>query len=308
MPIDKQFLFGRGHSVGQVYFNDDTVSRQHMKLFVHLNPGNSQVCFVVENISPKQPVFINRQPFYQKDGPKVLQDNDLLRIGKLDFSVKIIPGDICAVYQVEFQKSEGKPQDLPSRVNDMSLSSGQNPGPMIMASQVGAVFMTNPYIAPRNPPVYTNISSTGTPSFFQQQSLSGLMPHTHQGVSPFISATAQQQYSAHALQMHPPPVRGPVGFINQSHPSNHGMTSPFIQQPSDAYHGMRNDFGYQQTFDPGLQDQVSQPYTSYRHGSLSPKEKRDIFQHKQPSENSEEKGREDVLFNVSVEETQPPKS
>ena len=91
-PLDQKILFGRGHSAG-VFLNDDTASREHMTLYMQTNPATGENIFVVSTVSEREPVYINGTPFHRKAGTRVLQTNDKLRIGQLEFIVNIMPGD-----------------------------------------------------------------------------------------------------------------------------------------------------------------------------------------------------------------------
>ena len=169
-PLDQKILFGRGHSAG-VFLNDDTASREHMTLYMQTNPATGENIFVVSTVSESEPVYINGTPFHRKAGTRVLQTNDKLRIGQLEFIVNIMPGDSTEFYQVEFTKgSKGNLQqlNLPRQVNYPQIQgqAGINTQPIFLANHPGAAIFPNNYGvpvpgAPVNPVFNLNISAGG---------------------------------------------------------------------------------------------------------------------------------------------------
>ena len=169
-PLDQQILFGRGRSAG-VFLNDDTASREHMTLYMQTNPATGENIFVVSTVSESEPVYINGTPFHRKAGTRVLQTNDKLRIGQLEFIVNIMPGDSTEFYQVEFTKgSKGNLQqlNLQHQVNYPQIQgqAGINTQPIFLANHPGAVIFPNNYGvpvpgAPVNPVFNLNISAGG---------------------------------------------------------------------------------------------------------------------------------------------------
>ena len=168
-PLDQQILFGRGHSAG-VFLNDNTASREHMTLFMQTNPATGENMFVVSTVSESKPVYINGTPFYKKAGTRVLQTNDKLRIGQLEFIVNIMPGDSMEFYLVEFTKgSKGNLQQLNLQQVSYPQFQGQagiNTQPIFLANHPGAVIFPNNYGvpvpgAPVNPVFNLNISAGG---------------------------------------------------------------------------------------------------------------------------------------------------
>ena len=169
-PLDQKILFGRGHSAG-VFLNDDTASREHMTLYMQTNPATGENIFVVSTVSECEPVYINGTPFHRKAGTRVLQTNDKLRIGQLEFIVNIMPGDSTEFYQVEFTKgSKGNLQqlNLQRQVNYPQIQgqAGINTQPIFLANHPGAAILPNNYGvpvpgAPVNPVFNMNISAGG---------------------------------------------------------------------------------------------------------------------------------------------------
>ena len=168
-PLDQQILFGRGHSAG-VFLNDNTASREHMTLFMQTNPATGENMFVVSTVSESKPVYINGTPFYKKAGTRVLQTNDRLRIGQLEFIVNIMPGDSTEFYLVEFTKgSKGNLQQLNLQQVSYPQFQGQagiNTQPIFLANHPGAAILPNNYGvpvpgAPVNPVFNMNISAGG---------------------------------------------------------------------------------------------------------------------------------------------------
>ena len=265
-PLDSQVLFGRGHGVG-VFLNDKEASREHMKLLIQTNPVTGENVFVVETVSSTKPVFINGNPLKQQAGVTVLNTNDRLKIGQLEFTVTIIPGDSVESYQVEFTRSTVNPQQSNMKAeNAPQLRVGVNTAEQIfMANQVqlGAVFLPNNVGVPANPAVNMNISANG-------------------GVSQFGPMVAAPYYGM------------PMAPTYQ--PMNSGMGHPTFQ-PMPA--GMGQSFFQPQPTHPTFKSspcsepqQESLPPGVYcpslnKYGHAPAQERRQMFHAKQPSEQSE---------------------
>ena len=233
-PLDQKILFGRGHSA-EVFLNDDTASREHMTLYMQTNPATGENIFVVSTVSESEPVYINGTPFHRKAGTRVLQTNDKLRIGQLEFIVNIMPGDSTEFYQVEFTKgSKGNLQqlNLPCQVNypQIQRQAGINTQPIFLANHPGAVIFPNNYGvpvpgAPVNPVFNLNISAGG-------------------GVTQFNPMGAAFQGSPASFAVPPALVNPGIGQGSlqvQQFPENlrcQGITPSFQPQQESQYSGM----------------------------------------------------------------------
>ena len=166
LPLDNQVLFGRGHGVG-VFLNDETASREHMKLCVQTNPATSECVFVIKNESSTKPVYINGSPLHKQAGEKVLNTNDKLTIGQLEFTITVEPGSPVDYFLLEFTRSGVNLQqpNMRESVNTPQLRGGGNPGQVFMANPVGAVIVPNNG-GPANSVVNMNISANGGASQF----------------------------------------------------------------------------------------------------------------------------------------------
>ena len=210
-PLDQKILFGRGHSAG-VFLNDNTASREHMTLFMQTNPATGENMFVASTVSESKPVFINGTPFYKQAGTRVLQTNDKLRIGQLEFIVNIMPGDSMEFYQVEFTKgSRGNLQQLylQRQVNYPQIQgqAGINTQPTFLVNHPGAVILPNNYGVPVpggpvNPVFNLNISAGGGVTQFNpmgaafQGSPSSFAVPPSVPVNPGIGQGSLQQFTA----------------------------------------------------------------------------------------------------------------
>ena len=205
LPLDSQVLFGRGHGVG-VFLNDDAASRKHMKLVVQTNPATSENVFVVETVSNTKPVYINGNPLHKQAGETVLNTNDRLKIGQLEFIVTVEPGNSEGCFQLEFTKNGVNHQqpNMQEAVKTPQLRGSVNPGQVVMANQVGAVILPNNGV-PANPAVNMNISANG-------------------GVSQFGPMVATQYYG---MPMAPTYQPMPVGMGPPTyHPMSAGIYQP----------------------------------------------------------------------------------
>ena len=278
-PLDQQILFGRGHSAG-VFLNDDTASREHMTLFMQTNPATGENMFVVSTVSESKPVFINGTPFYKKAGTRVLQTNDKLRIGQLEFIVNIMPGDSMEFYQVEFTKgSEGNLQQLNlQQVNYPQIQgqAGINTQPIFLANHPGAAILPNNYGvpvpgAPVNPVFNMNISAGG-------------------GITQFNPMGAAFQGNPASFAVPPVLVNAGIGQGSlQQFPSNlryQGITPSFQPQQESQYPGMYH------------------PMTPQQQRVLA-HDRRQMFHTKLPSEQNEHPKQigPDGDFHVSIEES-----
>ena len=233
-PLDQQILFGRGRSAG-VFLNDDSASREHMTLYMQTNPATGENIFVVSTVSESEPVYINGTPFHRKAGTRVLQTNDKLRIGQLEFIVNIMPGDSTEFYQVEFTKgSKGNLQqlNLPRQVNYPQIQgqAGINTQPIFLANHPGAAILPNNYGvpvpgAPVNPVFNMNISAGG-------------------GVTQFNPMGAAFQGNPASFAVPPVLVNPGIGQGSlqvQQFPENlrcQGITPSFQPQQESQYSGM----------------------------------------------------------------------
>ena len=231
-PLDQKISFGRGHSAG-VFLNDDATSREHMTLYMQTNPATGENIFVVSTVSESEPVHINGTPFYKQADTRVLQTNDKLRIGQLEFIVSIMPGDSMEVYQVEFTKgSKGNLQqlNLQRQVNYPQIQgqAGINTQPIFLPNHPGAVILPNNYGvpvpgAPVNPVFNMNISAVG-------------------GVTQFNPMGAAFQGSPASFAVPPVPVNPGIGQGSlQQFPVNpryQGVTPSFQPQQESQYSGM----------------------------------------------------------------------
>ena len=128
--INDHLIFGRGHGV-DIFLNDETASRLHMKVFVlHPVVMGHTASFVVETVSDTKPVLINGQSL-GKSAQKQLQTGDRLNIGKLTFTVKIVPGDSQVCYEVQFVQGQenhvGSPYVAPTGIPNTGFSNQQYP-------------------------------------------------------------------------------------------------------------------------------------------------------------------------------------
>lgn len=146
-PMGSQVLFGRGNAA-DVFFNDETASREHMKLFVQKNPVTQVNEFVVQTVNAKNPVTINGRPLLPQD-VTALNTKDKLRAGQLEFIIYDIAWGSMESFQIEFVRN---PQQFGGQVN-------------ATANHLGAVNMYNNLGMPTNPPVHINISPL--PAFTQ---------------------------------------------------------------------------------------------------------------------------------------------
>lgn len=280
-PLDQQILFGRGHSAG-VFLNDYTASREHMTLFMQMNPATGENMFVVSTVSESKPVYINGTPFYKQAGTRVLQANDKLRIGQLDFIVNIMPGDSMELYQVEFTKgSKGNLQQLNLPQVNYPQDQGQagiNTQPIFLANHPGAVILPNNYGvpvpgAPVNPVFNMNISAGG-------------------GVTQFNPTRIAYHGSPGSFAVPPVPM------------------NPGIGQGSLQVQQVPAKVGYQ-VFTPSFQPQQESQFPGIYHPMMPQPERipahdrRQQFHTKLPSEQNEDpkKTGPDGDFHVSVEES-----
>lgn len=140
-PMGSQVLFGRGNAA-DVFFNDETASREHMKLFVQKNPDTQENEFVVQTVNARNPVFINGRPLLPQDGVTALHTNDKLRAGQLEFIITDIAWGSMESFQIEFVRN---PPQFIGQAN-------------VTANQLGAVNVHNNLRMPTNPPFNINIS------------------------------------------------------------------------------------------------------------------------------------------------------
>ena len=254
-PIDQHVLFGRGHGVG-VFLNDDEASREHMKLSVQTNPATGENVFVVNTVSTSKPVYINGSPRRKQAGATVLKTNDKLKIGQLEFTVTVIPGDSTEFYQVEFTRmSQVNPQQHNMQaVNTPQPRGGTNSEQIIVANQLGAVVLPSNFGVPANPAFNMSISANGGTSQF------GPM------VVPF-----------HGM---------PVALGQQPIPVNAGMGYPFFQ-PQPTHPRFQSPSPY---FQPHQESSYPGMYTPSLHQQeeTSAQNRREMFHAKQPSEQSED--------------------
>ena len=281
-PLDQKILFGRGHSAG-VFLNDDTASREHMTLYMQTNPATGENIFVVSTVSESEPVYINGTPFHRKAGTRVLQTNDKLRIGQLEFIVNIMPGDSAEFYQVEFTKgSKGNLQqlNLQRQVNYPQIQgqAGINTQPIFLANHPGAAILPNNYGvpvpgAPVNPVFNMNISAGG-------------------GVTQFNPMGAAFQGNPASFAVPPVLVNPGIGQGSlqvQQFPENlrcQGITPSFQPQQESQYPGMHHPM-------------MPQQETVLVH------DRRQMFHTKLPSEQNEHPKQigPDGDFHVSIEES-----
>ena len=271
--LDQQVSFGRGRGVG-VFLNDETASREHMTLFMQTNPATGENVFVVNNVSATKPVYINGNLLHKQAGVRVLQNNDRLKIGQLEFIVTVIPGDSVEFYQVEFTKTSGVNHQQPNlqQLNTPQARGGINSEQIIMANQLGAVIVPNNFGVPANPAFNMNISTGGGMTQF------GLI------AAPFHTMPAAPSF--------------------QSMPVNAGMGQPFFQhQPTHPRFQSTPSY-----FQPQQESSYSgNMYTPHYHQPEHPsaEDRRQMFHTKQPSEQSEnpkENGLDDGSH-FSIQET-----
>lgn len=264
--VDQPVVFGRGHSAG-LFLNDETVSREHMKLFVQTNPVTDEKVFVVETVSNTKPVYINGRPLHKQAGMTVLQTNDKLTIGMLEFTVTVMPGDSVEFYQVEFTKSGRNPQQCylqqsNNPIAGMPPRGAVNAEQIIMANQLGAVIIPSNFGMPGNPAFNMNISSSG-------------------GVSSQMGPMIASQQ--HPFQQPPPYYGMPAATSYQQIPGNFGMDHSVFQQ-HPAHHRFQDTAFYPQhpeASHPGM-------YRPFLHPQVPAQERRQMYQTKQPSEHSED--------------------
>lgn len=200
---DQHVLFGRGHSA-RVFLNDDTVSREHMKLSLQTNPYTGESHFVVETVSETKPVYINGAPLVKQGGIKVLKTNDKLGIGKLVFTLQTMPGDSLEFYEVEFMTSTLLSHQHYQQQTNNSILYAPPTGafksePIIVANQLGAVFLPNNFGTPSGNPTFNmNVMSNGG-GFPQLGSMIGpqqqqLLQQQPMAYSPFPSKIGMSQH------------------------------------------------------------------------------------------------------------------
>ena len=277
-PLDQHVLFGRGRTVG-VFLNDETVSREHMTLLMQTNPATGENMFVVSTVSNTKPVFINGRPLHRQAGTTVLQTNDKLTIGQLEFIVTVIPGDSMEFYQVEFTiGSRVTPQQPNLQQGNIPWNQGGiNSGNIIMANQqLGAVILPNNFGAPLNPAFNMNISTGG-------------------GVSQFGPMGA--------------PFHGmPVAPAFQPMTVNPGMGQAFFQQQLAHQRFQRPP----PSFQPQQESQYPGVYSPMMHHqeNVPAYDRRQIFQTKQPSEQNEDPKQTELNgdSHISTQETGLPKT
>ncbi|KAK2569483.1 hypothetical protein P5673_006420 [Acropora cervicornis] len=139
--MGSQVLFGRGNAA-DVFFNDETASREHMKLFVQKNPDTQENEFVVQTVNATNPVFINGRRLLPQDGVTALNTKDKLRAGQLEFIIYDIAWGSMESFQIEFVRN---PQQFIGQAN-------------ATANHLGAVNVYNNLRMPTNPPFNINIS------------------------------------------------------------------------------------------------------------------------------------------------------
>ena len=334
LPLDSQVLFGRGHGVG-VFLNDDAASREHMKLFVQTNPATSENVFVVETVSSTKPVYINGRPLHKQAGETVLNTNDRVKIGQLEFIVTVQPGDSVDYFQLEFTRNGVNLQqpNMQEAVNTPQLRGGVNPGQVFMANQVGAVILPNNAV-PANPAVNMNISANGGVSQFgpmvaapyygmpmaptYQPMPVGMGPPTYHPLSAGICYSTHQPMPAGIG--HPTSQSSPAGVGHPTYqPIPAGMGHPTYQSTTAA---VGQSFLRPQPSHPRFQSspcsepqqESSQPGVYgpllHKNGHVSAQDRRQMFHAKQPSEQSE--GYEETGLkedpHISIQETGKPKT
>ena len=266
--IDQHVLFGRGHSVG-VFLNDETVSREHMKLFVQTNLDTGANDFVVETVSNTKPVYINGRPLLKQGGITALKSNDKLGIGMLEFTLQVVPGDSVELYQLEFVTSGIRHQYLQQANNLMSCVPPRgaiNSEPIIMVNQLGAVIVPNNFGMPvGNPTFNMNISTSGGRS------------------SQFGPMMAPQQQ--HPFQQQPTVCGMPAATSYPQIPSHIGMGHHFVQQ--EATH---NKFQYTPFYSQQPESAHFVIQSPLLHQQIPAQERRQMYQttSKHPSEHSED--------------------
>ena len=139
--MGSQVLFGRGNTAA-VFFNDETASREHMKLLVQKNPVTQVNEFVVQTVNATNPIFINGSPLLPQDGVRALHTHDKLRAGQLEFIIADIAWGSMESFQIEFVKN---PLQFIGQAN-------------VTANPLGAVNVHNNLRMPTNPPFNINIS------------------------------------------------------------------------------------------------------------------------------------------------------
>lgn len=102
--MGSQVLFGRGNTAA-VFLNDETASREHMKLFVQKNPVTQVNEFVVQTVNDTNPIFINGSPLLPQDGVRALHTHDKLRAGQLEFIIADIAWGSMESFQIEFVRN-----------------------------------------------------------------------------------------------------------------------------------------------------------------------------------------------------------
>lgn len=193
-PMGSQVLFGRGNAAA-VFFNDETASREHMKLFVQKNPVTQMNEFVVQTVNATNPIFINGRPLLPQDGVTVLHTNDKLRAGQLEFIIADIAWVSMESFQIEFVRN---PQQFIGQAN-------------ATANHLGAVNVHNNLRMPTNPPFNINISPL-------QASFAPM-------VAPY------QGMQGAPLYPQPMPVNTGFGqFFSQTQPTHQGCY-PYYSQP-----------------------------------------------------------------------------
>ena len=308
LPLENQVLFGRGHGVG-VFLNDDTASREHMKLCVQTNPATSESVFVIKTVSSTKPVYINGSPLHKQAGEMVLNTNDRLTIGQLQFIITVEPGNPVDYFQLEFTRSGVNLQqpNMQESVNTPQLRGSVNPGQVFMVNPVGTVMLPNNGV-PANPAVNMNISANGGASQF----------------GPMVAAPC------YGMPMAPTYQPTPVGM---GHPTNHPMSAGMgysTYQPMPAGMGhpayqltpapMGQSFFQPQPTHPRFQSSpCSEPQQEslqpgiyspplHENGHASVQDGRQMVHAKEPSEQSEvskETGLEEDCH-ISIQETGKP--
>ena len=334
LPLDNQVLFGRGHGAG-VFLNDDTASREHMKLCVQTNPATSESVFVIKTVSSTKPVYVNGSPLHKQAGEMVLNTNDRLAIGQLQFIITIEPGNPVDFFQLEFTRSGVNRQqpNMRESVSTSQLRGGVNAGQVFMVNPVGTVVLPNNGV-PANPAVNMNISANGGSSQFGPM---GAAPYYGMPMAPTYPPTpAGMGYSTYqpmpAGMGHPTYQPTPAGMgYSSSQPMPTGMGHPTYQpMPAGMGHptyqpipvAMGQSFFQPQPTHPGLlsspcsepQQESLQPgiYSPslHKNGYASAQERRQMVHVREPSEQNEvckETGLEEDSH-ISIQETDKPKS
>ncbi|XP_020606651.1 uncharacterized protein LOC110045390 [Orbicella faveolata] len=324
-PLDNQVLFGRGHGVG-VFLNDEEASREHMKLFLQTNPATYENVFVVKTVSSTKPVYINGSPLYKQAGETVLNTNDRLKIGQLEFIVTVEPGNSVDYFQLEFTRSGVNLQqpNMQEAVNTPQLRGGVNPGQVFMANQVGAVILPNNGV-PANPAVNMNISANGGVSYYGMPMAPTYQPMPvgmgHPTYHPMSAGMGYSTYQPMPAGIgHPTCQPTPAGMGYPTYqPMPAGMGHP-TYQPTPAAMG-QSFFRPQPTHPRFHSSPCSEPQQEslpsgiygpalHENGHASAQDRREMFLAKQPSEQSEvptETGLEEDSH-ISIQETGKPKT